>query len=127
MVDDLTKKLAQGKNIASVTTLHADGTPMTHPMWIDAEDEYLILNTEVDRHKFRNRPAIPRPPWRSGKGPGAIHTARCEVRSSVTRVGWQRRWRSPRPSGSPLPAWAWSATSRGGRGSGVAAGGVALS
>lgn len=54
MVDDLTKKLAQGKNIASVTTLHADGTPMTHPMWIDAEDEYLILNTEVDRHKFRN-------------------------------------------------------------------------
>jgi PPOX class probable F420-dependent enzyme len=60
MLDDATKNLARGATIASVTTLLPDGTPMTHPLWIDADDEFLLLNTEVGRQKFRNLHRDPR-------------------------------------------------------------------
>jgi PPOX class probable F420-dependent enzyme len=60
MLDDATKTLAQGATIASVTTLLPDGTPMTHPLWIDADDEYLMFNTETGRQKFRNLRRDPR-------------------------------------------------------------------
>ena len=60
MLDEAVRKLATGKNIASVTTLLPDGTPMTQPLWIDADDEHLLLNTEVHRQKFRNIERDPR-------------------------------------------------------------------
>ena len=60
MLDDATKELAQGPTIAAVTTLLPDGTPMTHPLWVDADDEFLLLNTEVGRQKFRNVERDPR-------------------------------------------------------------------
>jgi PPOX class probable F420-dependent enzyme len=60
MLDDATKKLAQGPTIAAVSTLLPDGTSMTHPVWIDADDEYLIFNTETGRQKFRNIRRDPR-------------------------------------------------------------------
>jgi PPOX class probable F420-dependent enzyme len=60
MLDEAVKKLATGKNIASVTTLLPDGTPMTQPLWIDADDDHLLLNTEVHRQKFRNLTRDPR-------------------------------------------------------------------
>jgi PPOX class probable F420-dependent enzyme len=60
MLDDATKKLAQGATIASVTTLLPDGTPMTHPLWIDADDECLVFNTETGRQKYRNVTRDPR-------------------------------------------------------------------
>lgn len=52
--------LARGTTIASVTTLLPDGTPMTHPLWIDTDGEHLLLNTEVHRRKFRNVERDPR-------------------------------------------------------------------
>lgn len=60
MLDDATRKLAQGPTIAAVTTLLPDGTAMTHPLWIDADDEHLLLNTETGRQKFRNLRRDPR-------------------------------------------------------------------
>jgi PPOX class probable F420-dependent enzyme len=60
MLDDGMKQLALGPHIAAVTTLLPDGTPMTHPMWIDADDEHLIINTETGRQKFRNIVRDPR-------------------------------------------------------------------
>lgn len=60
MLDDATKELAQGPTIAAVTTLLPDGTPMTHPLWVDADDEFLLLNTEIGRQKFRNIERDPR-------------------------------------------------------------------
>jgi PPOX class probable F420-dependent enzyme len=60
MLDDATKTLAQGPTIAAVTTLLPDGTPMTHPLWVDADDEFLLLNTEVGRQKHRNVERDPR-------------------------------------------------------------------
>ncbi|MFP3900772.1 MAG: PPOX class F420-dependent oxidoreductase [Acidimicrobiia bacterium] len=61
MLDEKIKRLAiEGRNVAAVTTLLPDGTPMTQPMWVDADDEHLLLNTEVERQKARNVRRDPR-------------------------------------------------------------------
>ena len=54
MLDDRAKTLAQGKNFAALTTLLPSGQPMTQVMWVDANDEHLLINTEVGRQKFAN-------------------------------------------------------------------------
>jgi PPOX class probable F420-dependent enzyme len=55
MLEDTIKRLAtEGRNIAAVTTLMPDGTPQTTPTWVDADDEHILVNTEVHRQKFRN-------------------------------------------------------------------------
>src|SRR3546814_11308652 len=54
------KAFATTKNFAALTTLGADGTPSTHVMWIDADDDHLIFNTEVHRQKFKNVERDPR-------------------------------------------------------------------
>lgn len=54
MLDDATKNLARSTTIAAFTTLLPDGMPMTHPLWVDADDEFLLVNTEVGRQKHRN-------------------------------------------------------------------------
>jgi PPOX class probable F420-dependent enzyme len=60
MLDETIRKLAAGRNIGAVTTLLPDGTPMTQPLWVDADDDHLLLNTEVHRQKFRNVQSDPR-------------------------------------------------------------------
>ena len=61
MLDDKIRALAaDGKNIAAVTTLMPDGTPQTQPLWVDADDEHLLLNTEVHRQKYKNISRDPR-------------------------------------------------------------------
>lgn len=54
------KAFATGKNFATLTTLGSDGSPSTHVMWIDADDEHLLINTEVHRQKFKNMQRDPR-------------------------------------------------------------------
>jgi PPOX class probable F420-dependent enzyme len=51
---------ATAGNFAALTTLAADGQPSTHMMWIDADDDHLIINTEVHRQKFKNVTNDPR-------------------------------------------------------------------
>lgn len=41
-------------NFAALTTLFDDGRPQTQLMWVDADDDHLLLNTEVHRQKYRN-------------------------------------------------------------------------
>ena len=53
-------RLAQGPNFAAVTTLMPDGQPQTQLMWVDCDDQYLLVNTEVARRKFRNIERDPR-------------------------------------------------------------------
>jgi PPOX class probable F420-dependent enzyme len=61
MLDEKLRRLAtEGKNFAAVTTLMPDGTALTHPMWVDADEDHLLLNTEVHRQKFRNMERDPR-------------------------------------------------------------------
>ena len=60
MIDEKIKVLAQDKNFAAFTTLLPGGQPMTHMMWVDADDEYLLINTEIGRQKERNVKRDPR-------------------------------------------------------------------
>jgi len=43
-----------------LTTLFADGRPHSHLMWIDADDDCLLINTETDRVKCKHLRADPR-------------------------------------------------------------------
>lgn len=60
MIDSQTKELARAKNFAALTTLFKDGHPQTNVMWIDADDEHLLINTEVHRQKYKNVQRDPR-------------------------------------------------------------------
>jgi len=60
MIEDGVKALAQGKNFAALTTLMPDGQPQTHVMWVDCDDDHVLINTEVHRRKFKNVQADPR-------------------------------------------------------------------
>ena len=53
-------RLATDRNFAALTTLMPDGQPQTQLMWVHADDDHLLLNTEVGRQKFRNVEADPR-------------------------------------------------------------------
>ncbi|MEX0836464.1 MAG: PPOX class F420-dependent oxidoreductase [Nitriliruptor sp.] len=59
-LDDDVRTLATGKNFGAMTTLFDDGTPQTQVMWVDADDQHLLINTEVHRQKFKNVERDPR-------------------------------------------------------------------
>ncbi len=54
------KALAQAKNFAAFTTLLPGGQPMTHVMWVDADDEHILINSELGRQKVTNVTKDPR-------------------------------------------------------------------
>jgi len=53
-IDPELKQFASGKNFAALTTLMPDGQPQTQLMWVHADDDHVLINTEVERQKFRN-------------------------------------------------------------------------
>ena len=59
-LDPRLTELATGANFAALTTLFEDGSPQTQVMWVDADDEHVLVNTEVHRAKFRNVQRDPR-------------------------------------------------------------------
>lgn len=59
-LDTDVRTLATGPNFAALTTLFPDGQPQTQVMWVDADDEHLLINTEVHRQKFANVERDPR-------------------------------------------------------------------
>lgn len=54
------RDFSSGTNFAVLTTLFDDGQPQTQVMWVDADDEHVLINTEVHRVKFRNVEQDPR-------------------------------------------------------------------
>lgn len=54
MIDDFVKSLMQGPNFGTIATLQPDGSPATHVMWVDCDDDHVLLNTELGRAKLRN-------------------------------------------------------------------------
>jgi PPOX class probable F420-dependent enzyme len=54
MLDDKVKELAQGRNFATVSTRMPDGSIQSLPLWVDADDEHLLLNTEIHRQRYKN-------------------------------------------------------------------------
>ena len=59
-IDQDLKRLATGKNFAALTTLAGDGSPSTHVMWVGADDDHVLINTEVHRQKYKNTARDPR-------------------------------------------------------------------
>jgi len=54
------KALADGENFAVLTTLMPDGQPQTQVMWVGADDDHLLINTEIGRVKYENTRRDPR-------------------------------------------------------------------
>ena len=46
------RDLALAANFAAFTVLLRTGQPMTHVMWVDADDDHVLINTEVHRAKY---------------------------------------------------------------------------
>lgn len=59
-LDPKVVELARGRNFGALTTLLPSGHPQTQVMWVDADEEHLLINTEVHRQKFKNVERDPR-------------------------------------------------------------------
>jgi PPOX class probable F420-dependent enzyme len=60
VIDPAIRDLAHGKNFAAFTTLGPTGNPATHVMWVDADDDHVLINTELERQKTVNVMKDPR-------------------------------------------------------------------
>ena len=60
MLEEGVRRLAKGPNFAALTTLLPGGHPTTHVMWVDCDDEHLVINTETHRQKAKNIRRDPR-------------------------------------------------------------------
>ena len=52
-VEPRVRELAQEANFAAFTVHLRSGAAMTHVMWVDADDDHVLINTEVHRAKFK--------------------------------------------------------------------------
>jgi PPOX class probable F420-dependent enzyme len=53
-LDEDTIRLAKGKNLATVVTLMPGGQPQALLTWVDTDGEYILVNTEPARQRYRN-------------------------------------------------------------------------
>src|SRR5262245_21805329 len=60
MLTDEVRDLIKSGAFATLTTLLPDGRPATRVMWIDCDDECVLINTELHRQKFKNVEGDPR-------------------------------------------------------------------
>ena len=61
MLDPAIKELAStGANFGTVCVRLPNGSIASHVMWVDADDDHLMFNTEVHRAKFTALEADPR-------------------------------------------------------------------
>jgi len=58
-LDTRARERAQAPNFATLSVILRSGRPMTHVMWVDADEDHILINTEAHRAKFR---AIERDP-----------------------------------------------------------------
>ena len=52
-VDPRVRELAHAANFATLTVNLSSGAAMTHVMWVDADADHVLINTETHRAKFR--------------------------------------------------------------------------
>jgi len=53
MLDPVIRDLARGKNFGSISFHLNDDAIGTHVMWVDADDEHVLINTEIHRTKYK--------------------------------------------------------------------------
>ena len=59
MLDPVIRDFAQGKNFGSISFHLPNGDIATHVMWVDADDDHVLINTEVHRAKYKSIVANP--------------------------------------------------------------------
>jgi PPOX class probable F420-dependent enzyme len=60
MLDATTKQLAsEGRNFAALAIHLPSGQILNHVMWVDADDEHVLINTETHRAKYKAMTANP--------------------------------------------------------------------
>ncbi|MBW3591179.1 MAG: PPOX class F420-dependent oxidoreductase [Actinobacteria bacterium] len=60
MLTDEQKSFFKKPNFGHLATLNADGSPHVSPVWIDVDDEHILINTAEGRKKLRNVRRDPR-------------------------------------------------------------------
>lgn len=60
MLDDSIRELAQNQAIAIISTVMPKGEVQSQMVWVDADDEHLLVNTVVTHQKARNIARDPR-------------------------------------------------------------------
>jgi PPOX class probable F420-dependent enzyme len=53
MLDPVIRDLAKAKNFGSISVHLPSGAIATHVMWVDADDEHVLINTEIHRAKYK--------------------------------------------------------------------------
>jgi hypothetical protein len=81
MLDDEIKTLAQGKNFGALSTFLPSGQIRSHVVWVDCDDDHILVNPEPGLRKFKNA----RPPF--SKANDRLRC--CGFHNGVTLV---RRW-----------------------------------
>ena len=59
MLEPAIRDLARAKNFAALSVRMPNGQIGTHVMWVDADDDYVLINTEIHRAKFKGMQADP--------------------------------------------------------------------
>lgn len=87
MLDPAIRELAStGRNFGAVCVTLPNGQVASHVMWVDADDEHVVFNTEVHRAKFtalEHDPRVTVTIWRADN-PYAYAEVRGRVASTVT-------------------------------------------
>ncbi|HEX2179281.1 MAG TPA: PPOX class F420-dependent oxidoreductase [Actinomycetota bacterium] len=60
MLSDEQKEFFRKPNFGHLATLEPDGSPQVTPVWIDVDDEHILINTAKGRKKVRNIERDPR-------------------------------------------------------------------
>jgi len=58
--DPRIRSLFESKNLAFLSSLMKDGSPLVTPVWVDIEDGNILVNTALGRVKQRNISRDPR-------------------------------------------------------------------
>jgi len=59
-LNELAKRLIDGKNFASVATLMPDGSPQVAPVYVDREGDTIVINAPTERQRYHNLKRDPR-------------------------------------------------------------------
>jgi PPOX class probable F420-dependent enzyme len=59
MLEPAIRDLARDKNFAALSVRMPNGKIGTHVMWVDADDEHVLINTEIHRAKFKGMQTDP--------------------------------------------------------------------
>jgi PPOX class probable F420-dependent enzyme len=60
MLDPKIRDFARAKNYGTISVHLADGSIATHVMWVHADDDHVLINTEVHRAKYKAIAANPK-------------------------------------------------------------------